>query len=75
MISGRSYQIDLTSTWDNYLYLESPAGMVLKQDDDSGGLRNARIRFFPSESGSYRIIATTFLPGQTGTYTLTVQEQ
>ena len=39
---GKTYQIDMKSTeFDSYLFLESPDGVLLAQDDDGGGFPNA----------------------------------
>ena len=73
MKAGQTYTIDLKSTWDNYLRLENPQGQELAQDDDSGGMLNARIVYNCTKDGWYRIIATTYRAGQTGNYTLMVR--
>src|SRR5262249_55144230 len=73
MQKGKQYQIDMISSqFDSYLRLENKDGVQLAEDDDSGGMLNARIYFTPMKTGSYRIIATTFGPGVTGMYTLKV---
>jgi hypothetical protein len=73
MQKGKQYQIDMISSqFDAYLRLETKDGVQLAEDDDSGGMLNARIYFTPMKTGSYRIIATTFGPGVTGMYTLKV---
>jgi HEAT repeat protein len=73
MKAGKTYTIDLKSTWDNFLRLENAQGKQLAQDDDSGGFPNARIVFNAPADGYYRIIVTSFAPGATGPYTLTVK--
>ncbi|HEY7784196.1 MAG TPA: M12 family metallo-peptidase, partial [Pyrinomonadaceae bacterium] len=72
-------QITITMTrsgtsLDPYLFLIGPTGMVLIQNDDSGGGQNSRI---PSSSeltlphtGKYIIEATSFAMNQTGGYTV-----
>jgi len=73
---GRLYIIDLVKggpNLDPYLYLEGPTGMVVAQDDDSGGDLNARIIYSPPQDGEFRIIATT-LGKSTGDFTLTVRQ-
>jgi hypothetical protein len=73
MKSGEGYQIDLVSRqFDAFLRLEDSAGKQLAEDDDSGGLTNARIVFKAPKDGTYRIIATSF-DGKSGEYTLTVK--
>jgi hypothetical protein len=74
MEAGRTYQIDLRSTWDNYLFLEDERGNVLRWDDDSGGNLNAQIIHAAAQAGNYRIIVTSCNGRQTGPYTLTVRE-
>jgi hypothetical protein len=72
------YTIDLVQReggWDPYLYLENDKMEVLAQDDDSGGMLNARLRYVPKQTGEYRIIATTFAPDMVGGFRLTVREE
>jgi hypothetical protein len=74
--AGLLYIIDLVKGGagvDPYLYLESPEGKIVAQDDDSGGNLNARIIYSPSIDGEFRIIATT-LAKATGDFTLTVRQ-
>jgi HEAT repeat protein len=73
MKKGQRYQIDLNSTWDNYLRLENAQGAQLAFDDDSGGFPNARIIFDAPADGWYRIIVTSFAPNASGPYTLRVK--
>lgn len=76
--AGKTYQIDMMSkTFDTYLFLESPAGKVLLQDDDGGEGLNARMIFRPAKTDTYTIVATTFRAGAgigLGLYELTVME-
>jgi hypothetical protein len=75
LAKGKAYQIDMMSKdVDSFLRLEDASGKELAQDDDSGGNRNARIRFECPENGEYRIIATTYLGG-TGSFTMMVKEK
>jgi hypothetical protein len=74
--AGKLYVIDLVKGGlgpDPYLYLESPTGMVVARDDDSGGDLNARIIYAPPQDSEFRIIATT-LNKATGGFTLTVRQ-
>jgi hypothetical protein len=73
MKAGRQYTIDLTSPWDNYLRLENAQGQQLAQDDDSGGMLNARIVYSAPADGWYRIIVTSFDQKASGNYTLRVR--
>ena len=73
MKKGQTYTIDLNSQWDNFLRLENAQGQQLAQDDDSGGMLNARIVFAAPADGYYRIIVTSFAGGANGPYTLKVR--
>jgi hypothetical protein len=69
----KTYQIDMVGHGiDAYLRLEDSAGKQLAEDDDSGGNLNARIRFAPTKTDLYLVIATTCGGGE-GPYTLTVR--
>jgi hypothetical protein len=70
---GVTYVIDLVSKdFDAFLRLEDAGGKELAEDDDGGGMLNARLFFIPPESAEYALIATTYKP-KTGKYRLTVQ--
>lgn len=57
--SGTTYQIDLTSAdFDAYLSLADASLIQVASDDDSGGKRNARIRYPCKHDGTYYIVAT-----------------
>jgi hypothetical protein len=73
MKAGNTYVINLFSTWDNYLHLESPGGALLASDDDGGGYPNARIVFRCPADGVYRIIVSSFGANTTGPYGLRVE--
>ena len=71
MEAGKTYQIDMKSkAFDSYLILEDPDGVLLAQDDDSGGNLNARIIHKATVTRTHRIAATYFaqaifgLPGR-----------
>ncbi|MBI3951818.1 MAG: PPC domain-containing protein, partial [Acidobacteria bacterium] len=69
--AGQMVTIDLTSSaFDTYLYLLSPSGSVVAEDDDSGGETNSRITFTLTTSGLWRIEVTSFSEGETGSYSL-----
>jgi hypothetical protein len=66
-----------SSAFDSYLYLRSPGGQVIAQDDDSGGDLNSRIPtgggFFTLPStGTYVIEVTSFGEFSTGSYALSL---
>lgn len=72
--AGKTYTIDMVSSdFDSYLFLEDAKGAQLAEDDDSGGMLNARIMFTPTRDGDYRVVTTTFGVGMGGAYTLTVK--
>jgi hypothetical protein len=74
MQPGKTYVITMTSEdFDPYLRVESPTGVNLAEDDDSGGDLNALIVFRPTQAGMHRVIATSF-DGDLGRYRLKVQE-
>jgi hypothetical protein len=73
--AGKSYQIDCTSDWDNWLRLEDAKGKQLAEDDDDGGGTNAQIVFECKTDGEYRIIVTSFEPGEMGDFKVTVAQK
>jgi hypothetical protein len=74
MTAGKNYQIDMKSTvFDSYLRLEGPDGKQVAEDDDSGGMRNARIVYRAAKTGDFQIIATS-LGESTGKFTLIVKD-
>ncbi len=57
--AGTTYQIELDSgDFDAYLTLADASLVQLASDDDSGGTRNARIRFDCKHDGTYYVVAT-----------------
>lgn len=76
--AGQQVAILLTSSaFNTYLYLISPSGSVIAQDDDGGGGTNSRIPpgsgFYrlPS-SGTYIIEVTSYVANSIGNYTLSL---
>jgi hypothetical protein len=75
LAAGRTYQIDLMSEeMDSYLRLENPQGVQVAEDDDGGGMLNARITYICPQAGNYRIVATC-LGQRTGNFRLTVEQK
>lgn len=75
MTRGSFYQADLISTdFDAFLNLRSQSSTKLKDNDDGGEGRNARLYFVPSEDGDYRFGATSYMGLGQGDYRLYVQE-
>jgi hypothetical protein len=74
MEAGKTYQIDMTSNaFDSYLYLESPSGKYITEDDDGGGFPSARIIHKATDAGLYRIACTYFSPA-TGDFKVTIRQ-
>lgn len=74
MKAGRTYTIDMVSAqFDSYLFLEDGKGNELAQDDDSGGMLNARIIFNCPADGDYKVICTAYNTNGAGMFTLTVK--
>lgn len=72
--AGQPTQIDVLSSWDNYLIVFDPMGSEAAHDDDGGEGLNARLRFTCPTTGLYRLGVTTGLASTTpGAYTLQVQ--
>jgi hypothetical protein len=72
--AGKSYTFDLESRdFDSFLRLEQLDGVMLREDDDSGGNLNSRIDFVPPRTASYIVVATS-LNGGSGSFTLTVRD-
>jgi len=69
----RTYVIDLMSReFDCWLRIADADGKTLAQDDDGGEGLNSRLRFVPSKSGAFQVVATSFAGGA-GTYLLKVR--
>src|SRR5213075_661241 len=60
--------------FDNYLRLEDAKGKELAEDDDSGGMQNARIIFNCQTDGEYKVICTAYAPEGMGSYVLTIKK-
>ena len=72
--AGQPVQIDILSSWDNYLIVFDPNGAEVAHDDDGGEGLNARLRWSCPTTGTYRLGVTTGLVSTTpGSYTLQVQ--
>lgn len=72
--AGQELVIDMRSEeFDSYLYLYDPYNRLLRQDDNSGGGKNARLRYTAVHSGDFLIEATSFQDSTTGNYSLTLE--
>lgn len=78
LVAGQTYVIEMSKAGDSeldpYLVLKDPAGMKLAEDDDDGGVQNARIIYKAAQSGGYLICTTSCDPGQVGPFRLVVSE-
>jgi hypothetical protein len=77
-VQGQQVAITATSRdLDPYLYLVSPDGTVLQENDDSGGSTNARIPvntgfYTLPVSGLFTIEVSTFAPRTTGNFSVSL---
>jgi hypothetical protein len=72
-VAGQAFQMDVTSSWDNYALVFDPMGNVVARDDDSGGSLNARVTYTCLTTGTYRLAVTAFSSSTTGgAYTMQV---
>jgi hypothetical protein len=75
MKAGYLYTIDMVSNQlDSFLRLEDKDGKQLDEDDDSGGMLNARLLFNCSKDGDYKVICTALGDEGGGAYNLTVKK-
>lgn len=83
--AGATYVFDLESGngrpgphnpgyFDTWLRLEDAAGRTLINNDDGGEGLNARIRFSPTQGGTFRLVVTSYRTGATGNYALIVRQ-
>jgi predicted Zn finger-like uncharacterized protein len=73
--AGKKYTIDLKSNeLDSYLYLYSPTGQLLDQNDDFMGL-DSRIVHTATQTGSYIVRATNLFGDRMGNYTFSVRRE
>jgi hypothetical protein len=73
--AGKKYVIDLESAaFDAYLTLSDGSLRELASDDDSGGKRNARIRFTCKEDGTYYLV-TSGLGHPEGPFALKIRSE
>ncbi|MBW4437237.1 MAG: PPC domain-containing protein [Pleurocapsa minor GSE-CHR-MK-17-07R] len=71
--AGDTVTIDMISdAFDTLLRLNSPSGIEVATDDDSGDVFNAQIVTTLPETGEYTIVATSFSAASSGAYTITV---
>jgi Bacterial pre-peptidase C-terminal domain len=74
LTAGKTYLIDMKSrAFNSFLRLEDPEGTQVAEDDNSGGMQDARIVFRAPKTGDYSIVATS-VGESMGKFTLTVKE-
>src|SRR5262249_23166496 len=77
-LAGQPISISMSSSvFNTYLYLLSPSGAFIAEDDNGGGGTNARIpsgsgTFALPSTGTYTVYATSFFANETGGYTITL---
>jgi hypothetical protein len=62
----------LQAGFDPYIYLYSPTGQLLAQDDDGDGFPNSKLFYTPNMAGQYKLKVGGF-GGSTGMYNLTIE--
>lgn len=70
--AGQQVTINMTSSFDTFLFLLDPTATVVATDDDGGGGTNSRIVFTLTSSGSWFIAANSFNANTFGAYTLSL---
>lgn len=78
LVAGQTYTFSLEGTAgglsDAYVELRTIGNVLVAQDDDSGILLNSFLRYTPTQSGDYFIVARGYDGAATGGYTLSVDE-
>lgn len=75
--AGQQVAIQLSGSFDTYVFLKNPAGTAIDSNDDGGGGTNSRIPassgyFTIPAAGTYQIEVTSYSTFATGAYSLTV---
>ena len=77
--AGKTYQIDHSSRdFDAFMILLGPDGVLVAQDDDSGGGPNgldARIIYQAPKTGEYRVVVTSYNNVGIGNFSIMIQEK
>jgi len=69
--TSAAVRVDLTGSFDTYLYVTRMDGTILGEDNDAGEGTGSRVQLNLT-AGTYAVWATSALPGVTGTYSVTV---
>ncbi|MFZ9753417.1 MAG: CARDB domain-containing protein, partial [Cyanobium sp.] len=74
ILPGKAIEVSLEASFDAYLEIvDINSGVVVAEDDQSGGGNNSRLSFLPAPGISYLARATTYFQGETGSFTLTTR--
>lgn len=74
LVAGQNVTLSMSSsTFDTYLELYDPNGLVAVNDDQDATTTNSRIFYTPSSSGFYGVAPSSYLSATTGSYVLTIQ--
>jgi hypothetical protein len=76
LIAGRRYIIDMQSAdFDAFIRLTNMEGAIVSFEDVCGAMKNARVIYEPTVTGTYRVIAASGSERTTGTFRLCVNEK
>jgi len=70
--AGDTLWLDAEWGFDGYLFMESPQGLVVAENDNHTGVSNSHIEYTLEQSGEYVVWATSFAPDTSGSYELSV---
>jgi len=70
--AGQVVTINLSASYDTFLFLLDPNAATATTDDDSGGGTNSQIVFTLNSTGTWFIVANAFQANTFGAYTLTL---
>ncbi|EIJ44263.1 PDK repeat-containing protein [Beggiatoa alba B18LD] len=72
---GEELVLEMSSErFDSYLYLYDQYNRLVRQDDNSGGGKTAKVRYTPTYTGNLYVEATSYNDNQLGFYTLSLQK-
>ncbi|HEX8298551.1 MAG TPA: pre-peptidase C-terminal domain-containing protein [Rubricoccaceae bacterium] len=73
--AGEPVRIEMASDdFDTYLFVESPSGEQVDNDDFEGSQNRSVVEFTMPESGRYKITATSYRADEAGAYTLRISQ-
>ncbi|ALG69102.1 PKD domain-containing protein [Beggiatoa leptomitoformis] len=72
---GEELVLEMSSErFDSYLYLYDQYNRLVRQDDNSGGGKTAKLRYAPTYAGNLYVEATSYDDNQLGFYSLSLQK-